>query len=54
MAAWLFKGFMTLGLSLSSIAFCYLPVMAIWATGVWKLGHAYQDLKAQLESAKDG
>jgi AAA family ATP:ADP antiporter len=50
-ASWLFKGWMTLGLSMSSIVWLYLPVMAIWGIGAWKLGQKYEQLKAALEAS---
>jgi AAA family ATP:ADP antiporter len=54
-ASWMFKGFMTLGMGLSSIAFLYLPFLTIWGLGAWKLGRKYEELKAQLEtSTKEG
>ena len=54
-ASWLFKGFMTLGLGLSSMAWLYLPILSIWGLGAWKLGRKYEELKAQLEaSTKEG
>jgi len=49
-ASWIFKGMMTAGLSISQIAWLYLPVMAIWGTGAWHLGKAYTRLKRQLAS----
>jgi AAA family ATP:ADP antiporter len=49
-ASWIFKGMMTMGLSLSQIAWVYLPVMAIWAIGAWHLGKAYARLKTALDS----
>ena len=47
-ASWLFKGMMTAGLSISQVAWLYLPVMAIWGVGAWKLGKAYTRLRNQL------
>jgi len=49
-ASWIFKGLMTVGLSLSQIAWVYLPIMAIWGVGAWHLGKAYTRLKAQMDS----
>ncbi|MBT8062805.1 MAG: MFS transporter [Xanthomonadales bacterium] len=49
-ASWLFKGFMTLGMSVGQAVWMYLPIMAIWSIGAWKLGRGYQALRAQLES----
>ena len=49
-ASWMFKGMMTAGLSLSQIAWVYVPLMAIWAAIAWRLGKTYTRLKAQLDS----
>jgi AAA family ATP:ADP antiporter len=54
-ASWLFKAYMTLGIPLANIVWLYLPVLAVWGFGAWKLGRAYEALRAQFESAsKDG
>ena len=54
-ASWLFKGYMTLGLSMAHNVWSYLPVMAVWGLGAWKLGRSYESLRNQLEaSSKDG
>jgi hypothetical protein len=49
-ASWIFKGLMTAGLSISQVAWVYLPIMAIWGAGAWHLGKAYAKLKNQVES----
>ena len=49
-ASWIFKGMMTAGLSLSQIAWIYVPLMGIWAAIAWRLGTTYLRLKAQLDS----
>jgi len=49
-ASWIFKGMMTAGLSISQVAWLYLPVMAVWGVGAWHLGKAYTSLKRQLAS----
>jgi AAA family ATP:ADP antiporter len=49
-ASWIFKGLMTVGLSLSQIAWVYLPIMAVWGVGAWHLGKAYTRLKTQMDS----
>ncbi len=49
-ASWIFKGLMTAGLSISQVAWVYLPIMAIWATGAWHLGKVYTKLKSQVDS----
>ncbi len=54
-ASWLFKGFMTMGLSMANIVWLYLPVLALWGFGAWKLGRSYERLKAQfVTSPKEG
>ena len=54
-ASWLFKGFMTMGLSLANIAWLYLPVMGLWGWGAWRLGKRYEQLRDQAGlSVKDG
>jgi AAA family ATP:ADP antiporter len=52
-ASWLFKGYMTLGMGMSSIVWMYLPVMAIWGLGAWKLGQHYEQLKASFEHSAE-
>lgn len=49
-ASWIFKGLMTVGLSLSQIAWVYLPIMVVWGVGAWHLGKAYTRLKTQMDS----
>jgi len=49
-ASWIFKGLMTAGLSISQVAWVYLPIMAIWATGAWHLGKVYTKLKSQVDT----
>ncbi|MFC1701531.1 NTP/NDP exchange transporter, partial [Pseudomonadota bacterium] len=46
-ASWIFKGFMMAGLSISQIAWIYIPLMAVWGAGAWHLGKAYTKLKSQ-------
>lgn len=54
-ASWLFKGYMSLGIPIANIVWLYLPILAIWGFGAWKLGRKYESLKAQFESAsKEG
>ena len=50
-ASWIFKGTMMAGLSISQVAWIYIPIMAVWAIGAWHLGKAYMRLKGQLDSA---
>jgi AAA family ATP:ADP antiporter len=52
-ASWLFKGMMVAGLSISQIAWVYLPIMAVWAFGAWHLGKAYVNLKLKLDSQQE-
>ena len=49
-ASWLFKGMMVAGLSISQVAWLYIPVMVIWGMGAWKLGKAYTGLRRSLDS----
>jgi AAA family ATP:ADP antiporter len=49
-ASWIFNGMITAGLSLSQIAWIYVPLMGIWAAIAWRLGTTYLRLKAQLDS----
>jgi AAA family ATP:ADP antiporter len=49
-ASWIFKGMMTAGLSISQMAWLYIPVMAIWGAGAWHLGKAYTRFKRQLDA----
>jgi len=48
-ASWLFKGMMTAGVSLSQLAWVYVPILGMWGFGAWHLGKAYTRLKGQLE-----
>jgi AAA family ATP:ADP antiporter len=48
-ASWLFKGMMTAGLSISQVAWLYIPILGVWALGAWHLGKAYTRLKEQLD-----
>jgi AAA family ATP:ADP antiporter len=45
-ASWLFKGFMSMGVPIANIVWFYLPVLAIWMLGAWKLGKRYDALKS--------
>jgi AAA family ATP:ADP antiporter len=47
-ASWIFKGLMMAGLSISQVAWVYLPIMLVWGVGAWHLGKAYTGLKSQL------
>ncbi len=48
-ASWVFKGMMMAGLSLSQVAWIYLPLMVVWAVGAWHLGKAYVNLKLLVD-----
>ncbi len=48
-ASWLFKGMLSAGLSISQIAWVYIPILAIWGVGAWHLGKAYTGLKLQFK-----
>jgi AAA family ATP:ADP antiporter len=48
-ASWLFQGPIRVGLSVAAIAWLYLPVLAIWGLGSWRLGRRYEELRAQVE-----
>ncbi len=51
-ASWLFKGMMTAGLTISQVAWVYIPILAVWGVGAWHLGKAYTDLKSRLDLDK--
>jgi AAA family ATP:ADP antiporter len=54
-ASWLFQGLINMGLSVASIAWLYLPVLAIWGLGSWRLGQRYEALRDQVEGrSNDG
>jgi AAA family ATP:ADP antiporter len=50
-ASWIFKGYMTLGLSVYQAAFAYLPFMAVWAFGAWRLGKRYEVRRQELDAS---
>jgi len=52
-ASWVFKGMMTAGLSLSQLAWVYIPILGMWGIGAWHLGKAYMRLKGQLDSSEE-
>jgi AAA family ATP:ADP antiporter len=49
-ASWIFKGFMTAGLSISQIVWLYLPVLGLWGWGAWRLGRSYERLSGQSDA----
>jgi AAA family ATP:ADP antiporter len=51
-ASWIFKGLTSAGLTLAQIAWVYVPVLALWGLGAWRLGSIYARMKASL--APDG
>ncbi len=50
-ASWIFKGYMTLGLGVHQAAFAYLPFMAAWAFGAWRLGKRYELRRQELDKS---
>ena len=51
-ASWIFKGLMVAGLTISQVAWVYIPILVIWGVGAWHLGKAYTDLKSRVDSVK--
>ena len=51
-ASWLFRGLLNAGFSIGSIAWLYLPVLALWGIGAWRLGRDYEALRAQFEAGE--
>ena len=49
-ASWAVKGLMSVGLTLSNIAWMLVPVMLVWSVIAWKLGQQYEQLKRYFES----
>lgn len=47
-ASWIFKGLVSAGLSIASIAWIYVPIMVLWGFGAWRLGQLYNHMKASL------
>ena len=50
-ASWIFKGLTSAGLSVAQMAWVYLPVMALWAFGAWRLGGLYSRMRENLRTA---
>jgi AAA family ATP:ADP antiporter len=46
-ASWIFKGLMSAGLSISKIAWIYVPIMGLWGFGAWRLGRLYTKLREE-------
>lgn len=52
-ASWIFKGMMTAGLSITQIAWVFVPVMVVWAWGAWRLGQIYTALLVGQRARND-
>ena len=52
-ASWIFKGLMTAGLSISQIAWIYVPVMGLWGFGAWRLGKLYTRAHDEFDPSAD-
>ncbi len=50
-ASWIFKGLSTAGLSIAQMTWIYLPVMALWMFGAWRLGNAYNRLREGFQGS---
>ncbi len=48
-ASWIFKGLTSIGMSLSQIAWLYLPIMGLWGLGAWRLGKLYAGLRREVK-----
>ena len=53
-ASWIFKGMTSAGLSISSIAWIFLPVVLTWSVIGWNLGKIYKQLKSEFQSEDSG
>jgi AAA family ATP:ADP antiporter len=47
-ASWIFKGLTSAGLSVAQMTWAYLPVMALWMFGAWRLGGIYNQMRDQF------
>jgi ATP:ADP antiporter, AAA family len=47
-ASWVFKGLMSVGMPMATVAWAYVPVMGLWAWAAWKLGITYTELRASI------
>jgi ATP:ADP antiporter, AAA family len=47
-ASWVFKGLMSAGFPMATVAWAYVPVMGLWAWAAWKLGITYTKLRASI------
>ena len=50
-ASWIFKGLTSAGLGLAQIAWIYVPILAIWGLGAWRLGVLYARMRARIAGA---
>lgn len=51
-ASWIFKGLTTAGLTISQIAWIYVPIMVIWGWCAWRLGVIYTQLRKNLDKSE--
>jgi len=47
-ASWIFKGLVSAGLSVAQIAWIYVPIMALWGFGAWRLGQIYTRMRSSV------
>jgi AAA family ATP:ADP antiporter len=47
-ASWIFKGLSSAGMSIAQMTWVYLPVMALWVFGAWRLGRIYTQMREHL------
>jgi AAA family ATP:ADP antiporter len=47
-ASWVFKGLMSAGFPVATVAWAYVPVMGLWAWAAWKLGITYTELRSTI------
>ena len=47
-ASWIFKGLSSAGMSIAQMTWVYLPVMALWVFGAWRLGRICTRMREQL------
>jgi AAA family ATP:ADP antiporter len=53
-ASWIFKGLTSAGLSITQIAWVYVPILAIWGFGAWRLGRIYARMRLSLAPDESG
>jgi AAA family ATP:ADP antiporter len=49
-ASWIFKGLSSSGLGIAQMTWFYLPVMALWVLGAWRLGGIYNGMRERYRS----